>query len=146
MAVKHYDWKLGQPPPKIGAHSVAKHDVFAPLFNGARTGFVYVLRSLSDKPEVQGLLKVGTTSAAVEDRIAHAETQSTFLFAPVAIVDTYELVGHSAKEVEQLIHRALRRYHIALRVTGPDGRSFSSTEWFRATPELVAEAIKQLLI
>jgi len=116
-----------------------------PLFSGARTGFVYVLRSLSEKPEVQGLLKVGTTSAAVEDRIAHAETQSTFLFAPVAIVDTYELVGHSAKEVEQLIHRALQRYHIALRVTGPDGRSFSSTEWFKATPELVAEAIKQLL-
>ena len=29
MAVKHYDWKQGQPPPKIGTHSVAKHDVFA---------------------------------------------------------------------------------------------------------------------
>lgn len=116
-----------------------------PLFSGARTGFVYVLRSLSERPEVQGLLKVGTTSAAVEDRIAHAETQSTYLFAPVAIVETYELVGHSAKEVEQRLHRALRPYHIALRVTGPDGRSFSSTEWFRATPELVAEAIERVL-
>ena len=29
MAVKHYDWKLGQPLPKVGAHSIAKHDVFA---------------------------------------------------------------------------------------------------------------------
>jgi len=116
-----------------------------PLFEGARTGFVYVLRSLSDKPEVHGLLKVGTTSGAVEDRIAHAETQSTFLFAPVVIVETYELVGHSAKEVEQRIHRALRPYHIALRVTGPDGRSFSSVEWFRATPELVEKAINQVL-
>jgi len=29
MAVKHYDWKLGKPPPKIGSHSIAKHDVFA---------------------------------------------------------------------------------------------------------------------
>lgn len=116
-----------------------------PLFNGARTGFVYVLRSLSDKSEVQGLLKVGTTSAAVEDRIAHAETQSTFLFAPVVIVETYELIGYSAKEVEQLIHRALRPYHIALRVTGPDGRSFSSTEWFRATPEIIERAIQQVL-
>lgn len=116
-----------------------------PLFSGARTGFVYVLRSLSEKPEVQGLLKVGTTSGAVEDRIAHAETQSTFLFAPVVIVETYELVGHSAKEVEQRIHRALRPYHMALRVTGPDGRSFSSTEWFKATTELVEKAIRQVL-
>ena len=116
-----------------------------PLFMGARTGFVYVLRSLSEKPEVQGLLKVGTTSGAVEDRIAHAETQSTFLFAPVVIVETYELVGHSAKEAERRIHRALRPYHVALRVTGPDGRSFSSVEWFRATPEKVEKAISLAL-
>ena len=116
-----------------------------PLFMGARTGFVYVLRSLSEKPEVQGLLKVGTTSGAVEDRIAHAETQSTYLFAPVAIVETYEMVGHSAKEAERRIHRALRPCHMALRVTGPDGRSFSSVEWFRATPEMVERAIKQVL-
>lgn len=116
-----------------------------PLFEGARTGFVYVLRSLSEKPELQGLLKIGTTSGAVEDRIAHAETQSTFLFAPVVIIDTYELVGHSAKEVEQRIHQALRPYHVALRVTGPNGRSFSSVEWFKATPELVEKAIKQSL-
>lgn len=116
-----------------------------PLFMGARTGFVYVLRSLSDKPEVQGLLKVGTTAGAVEDRIAHAETQSTFLFAPVVIVETYELVGHSAKEAERRIHQALRPYHMALRVTGPDGRSFSSVEWFKATPELVEKAIQQVL-
>jgi hypothetical protein len=116
-----------------------------PLFMGARTGFVYVLRSLSEKPEVQGLLKVGTTSGAVEDRIAHAETQSTFLFAPVVIVETYELVGHSAREAEQRIHQALQPFHIALRVTGPDGRSFSSVEWFKATPELVGKAIQQVL-
>ncbi|MEQ1769864.1 MAG: GIY-YIG nuclease family protein [Devosia sp.] len=116
-----------------------------PLFEGARTGFVYVLRSRSDKPEVRGLLKVGTTSGAVEDRIAHAETQSTFLFAPVDILVTYELLGHSAKEAEQLIHRALRPYHVALRVAGPDGRYFSATEWFSATPELVEAAIRMAL-
>jgi hypothetical protein len=116
-----------------------------PLFSGARSGFVYVLRSLSEKSEVQGLLKVGTTSGAVEDRIAHAETQSTFLFAPVVIVETYELVGHSAKEAEKRIHQALRPYHVALRVTGPDGRSFSSTEWFKVTPTLVENTISRVL-
>lgn len=116
-----------------------------PLFEGARTGFVYVLRSRSNKPEVQGLLKVGTTSGTVEDRIARAETQSTFLFAPVEILVTYELKGYSAKEAEQRIHRALRTYHTALKVIGPDGRSFSAVEWFKATPELVEEAINVAL-
>ena len=27
MAV-HYEWKLGEPPPELGEHSVAKHDIF----------------------------------------------------------------------------------------------------------------------
>lgn len=122
------------------ARRIGTTDV-GPLFEGARTGFVYVLRSRSDKPEARGLLKVGTTSGTVEDRIARAETQSTFLFAPVEILETYELKGHSAKEAEQRIHRALRSYLVALRVTGPDGRTFSATDWFKATPGLVEEAI-----
>lgn len=116
-----------------------------PLFEGARTGLVYVLRSLSDKPEAYGLLKVGTTSASVEDRIARAETQSTFLFAPVTVVETYELTGHSAKEAEQRIHRALRPYHVTLQVTGPDGRAFKATEWFKTSPEVVEAAIRSAL-
>ncbi|MBU0860250.1 MAG: GIY-YIG nuclease family protein [Alphaproteobacteria bacterium] len=116
-----------------------------PLFEGARTGLVYVLRSLSDKPETQGLLKVGTTSGSVEDRIARAETQSTFLFAPVTVVETYELTGHSAKEAEQRIHRALRSYHVTLRVTGPDGRVFRATEWFKASSAVVEAAIRSAL-
>lgn len=116
-----------------------------PLFEGARTGAVYVLRSLSDKPEAQGLLKVGTTSGFVDDRVARAETQSTFLFAPVEIVETYELTGFSAKEAEQRIHRALRAFHVTIRVTGPDGRTFRATEWFKASHEIVESAIEASL-
>ena len=116
-----------------------------PLFEGARTGLVYVLRSLSPREEVSGLLKVGTTAGTVEDRIARAETQSTFLFAPVEIVETRELIGHSAKEAEARIHRVLEPYHISLRVTGADGRSFKATEWFRASIEVVEAAIKKAL-
>ncbi|WP_454817020.1 GIY-YIG nuclease family protein [Labrys neptuniae] len=116
-----------------------------PLFEGARTGIVYVLRSLSDKPEASGLLKVGTTAGAVEDRISRAEAQSAFLFAPVEVVETFELYGHSAKEAEKRIHEALRSYHVALRVTGSDGRLFSATEWFKATPTLIEAVVRKAL-
>lgn len=126
------------------AQRIGTTDV-GPLFEGARTGVVYVLRSLSDKPEAEGLLKVGTTSGAVEDRVTRAETQSTFLFAPVTVIETYELTGHSAKEAEQRIHRALRSYHVTLRVTGPDGRTFRATEWFKASPAVVEAAIRTAL-
>lgn len=113
-----------------------------PLFQGAHTGFVYVVRSRSGRPEVAGLLKVGTTTGAVEDRVARAETQGAFLFAPVEIIDTYELVGHSAKEAEQRLHQLLRPYHVALKVTGPDGRAFNATEWFRVEPAIVQKAVE----
>jgi len=116
-----------------------------PLFEGARTGFVYVLRSLSPRPEVAGLLKVGTTAGTVEDRVSRAATQATYLFTDVQIVDTYELIGHSAVEAERLLHRQLRPQHVALKVTGPDGRSHSATEWFRTTPDEVADAISAAL-
>jgi hypothetical protein len=113
-----------------------------PLFQGARTGYVYVVRSRSGRAEVQGLLKVGTTAGAVEDRVARAEAQGAFLFAPVEILDTYALVGHSAKEAEQRLHQLLRPHHVALKVTGPDGRAFNATEWFRLDRATVQKAVE----
>lgn len=116
-----------------------------PLFEGARTGLVCVLRSLSQREEVSGLLKVGTTAGTVEDRIARAETQSTFLFAPVEIVETRELIGHSAKEAETRVHRVLRPYQVSLRVTGPDGRTFNATEWFKVSQSFVDASLDRVL-
>lgn len=115
-----------------------------PLFEGAHTGFVYVLRSRSKRPEVRGLLKVGTTAGTVEDRVARADTQAAFLFAPVEIIETYQLFGYSAKEAERMVHAALRSSHVALKVTGPDGRSFNATEWFQIDPETVGLVIESL--
>lgn len=115
-----------------------------PLFQGARTGYVYVLRSKAGKPEIQGLLKVGTTAGAVEDRIARADTQSSFLYADVEVVETYELMGHSAKEAESFIHKALRAYHVPLKVTGPDGRVHNATEWFKVSEGQVAAVMRKL--
>ncbi|API53628.1 hypothetical protein BMW22_20245 [Rhizobium leguminosarum] len=114
-----------------------------PLFQGARTGYVYVLRSRSNRHEAQGLLKVGTTAGTVEDRIARAETQGAFLFAPVEIIETYALTGYSAKQAEQLLHIALRPFHVALKVIGPDGRSFNATEWFRTDTDTIASAVRR---
>ena len=116
-----------------------------PLFEGASTGYVYVLRSLSPRPEVAGLLKVGTTAGRVEDRISRAATQATYLYADVEIVDTYEFKGHSAQEAERLVHKQLRPYHVALKVTGPDGTPHSATEWFRIDADAVADAVTAAL-
>ncbi len=125
--------------------TLAAGPLFAgPPLTGARTGFVYVLRSRSTRPEVEGLLKVGTTAGRVEDRIARAKDQAAFLFAGVDIIETYELIGHSAKDAEARLHAMLTRYHVALRVTGPDGRTFQATEWFKVKADIVRAAVEAL--
>ena len=68
-----------------------------------------MLRSKSDNPIVAAnrdlLHKIGVTSMHVEQRIAGARLQPTFLMADVEIVATYELYNISRTKLENLIHR-----------------------------------------
>src|SRR5690606_24962616 len=62
------------------------------LADDEATGYIYVLRSLSDDPQIQAvpdLHKIGFSRGPVEKRIAHAESQPTYLMAPVEIVASY---------------------------------------------------------
>ena len=61
------------------------------------TGFVYVLRSLSSAPEIAGvkdLYKIGFTVNSVEERIANAVREPTYLMAPVEIKLTAQIVTY----------------------------------------------------
>jgi len=49
--------------------------------------------------------KIGVTSMRVEQRIAAARLQPTFLMADVEVVATYELYNISRTKLEKLIHR-----------------------------------------
>ncbi|WP_091720520.1 GIY-YIG nuclease family protein [Methylobacterium phyllostachyos] len=51
----------------------------------------------------------------------------------------------SYQEAERLVHKQLRPYHVALKVTGPDGTPHSATEWFRIDADAVADAMTAAL-
>ena len=56
------------------------------------SGYIYVLRSLSEDPQIAGikdLHKIGFSRDAVEKRIKNAEKSPTYLMAPVEVVATY---------------------------------------------------------
>ena len=65
------------------------------------TGYIYVLRSKSENPEIRNikdLYKIGFSTNRVEERVANAEHEPTYLMAPVEIVSTYKIVNmHSQK-------------------------------------------------
>src|SRR4051794_29646193 len=69
---------------------------------------VYVLRSLSEDPQVQavqGLHKIGSTSSTADDRTARAASDTTFLGAPVEIVEEYRMPRGVERKIEALLHR-----------------------------------------
>jgi len=111
-----------------------------PLFSGEHeegdhaSGTIYVLRSKSDHPTVvkhrEVLHKIGVTNGKVEQRIAGARLQSTYLLADVEIVATYELFNINAHKLEKLLHRFFA--DVALDIEIPDrfGNPVRPREWF----------------
>ena len=68
-----------------------------------------MLRSKSDHPTVAAhrdlVHKIGVTTMSVEQRIAGARLQPTFLMADVEVVATYQLFNINQTKLEGLIHR-----------------------------------------
>jgi hypothetical protein len=60
------------------------------------TGYIYVLSSLSQEPEIacqKDLYKIGFTTHSVEERIAGAADDPTYLMSAVKIVATYRIIN-----------------------------------------------------
>lgn len=106
------------------------------------TGWVYVLRSRSDDPQIAGrenLFKIGFSTTPVEKRIANAVNEPTYLMAPVEIVEAYRTYNLKTSVLEHLLHRVFADARLKINQTGSDGRRYDVTEWF----EVPLPAIRQ---
>lgn len=107
------------------------------------TGWVYVLRSLSDDPQITGrenLYKIGFSTTPVEKRIANALNEPTYLMAPVEIVETYRTYNMKTSALEHLLHRVFADARLKINQTGVDGRTYNVTEWFEVPLSAIREA------
>jgi Meiotically up-regulated gene 113 len=123
-----------------------------PLFSNDReegdqpSGTIYVLRSKSDHPTVAEhrdvLHKIGVTNGNVEQRIAGARLQTTYLMADVEIVATYELFNVNAHKLESLLHRFFA--DVALDIEIPDrfGRTVRPREWFLVPLPIIDQVVE----
>lgn len=112
------------------------------------TGFVYVLKSLSEKPDIKSLknlYKIGFSRGPVEDRIKKAQTEPTFLMAPVSIVATYQCYNFNPQRLEQILHTFFGSACLQIEITDSKGITCYPKEWFIAPLDIVNSAI-QLLI
>ncbi|RWP56536.1 MAG: GIY-YIG nuclease family protein [Mesorhizobium sp.] len=128
--------------------------IAGPLFSDERaeddeaSGTIYVLRSTSDHPMVAAnrdlVHKIGVTNLDVEQRIAGARLQPTFLMADVEIVATYRLFNIGRSRLENLIHRVFEPARLEIRIKDRFGRPVVPREWFLVPLFVVDEAVEKI--
>lgn len=112
------------------------------------SGTIYVLRSLSQQPEIAAirdvLHKIGVTGGRVEERICNAEKDPTFLLAPVEIVATWKLANVRRFRFEQTIHRLFGAAKLDLRLSDRFGIHVEPREWFVVPLPVIDEVIRRI--
>ena len=112
------------------------------------SGTIYVLRSKSDLPfisEHRDLIhKIGVTSGNVQERIAGAKLQPTFLMADVEIVATYQLYNINRSKLEHLIHRVFRPARLKIEIKDRFGNPVLPREWFLVPLQVIDQAVEKI--
>lgn len=112
----------------------------------SKTGWLYVLRSLSDDPWVREhqmvLHKIGQTSGSVERRIAGAATEPTYLHAPVEVVARFELERVNRRKLETALHVFFHEARLDVELIDRWGKPFRPREWFLLSYGVIEQAVE----
>lgn len=114
----------------------------------SETGYIYVLKSLSDNPRIvttKNLFKIGFSTSSVEERVKNASQDPTYLMAPVSIVATYKCFNMNPQRFERLIHRFFSDSCLDIEITDSHGKNYIPKEWF-IVPILIINEVIELII
>lgn len=107
------------------------------------SGYIYVLRSKSNDPEIssiRNLYKIGFTTQTVEERIANARNDATYLFADVEIVASWKVYNVKAVAFENIIHKIFG--DVQLHLSADNARP---KEWFIVPYKIIAQAVDYII-
>lgn len=130
-----------------GSYAVINAELDGILEDDQHTGHIYVLKSLSDDPQISSihdLYKIGFTTGSVEKRIAHAADQPTYLMAPVEVVATYRTYNMKTSVLEHLLHRVFSDVKLSIEQVGKDSRVYVPSEWYVAPLDAIDQAISMI--
>ena len=108
------------------------------------TGYIYVLKSKSPDARIQAiddLYKIGYCTEAVEERIANAEHEPTYLMAPVEIVEAFRCFNLNPEKLESMLHNFFGNSCLNIDIFDEKGIRHSPREWFIAPFSIICEAI-----
>jgi hypothetical protein len=109
------------------------------------SGRVYILKSLSKKPEIIGiknLYKIGFSKNTAENRIKNAKNDPTFLMDEVEVVDEIIIYNVSALKFENLIQIFFAKRCLDIFVIDSNGNEVKPKEWFSVPLRVIKRAIQ----
>lgn len=113
-----------------------------------KTGEIYFLKSLSDRPEIKAipnLIKIGVTTGSTYKRIENADTEKTYLEAPVEVLKILPCYNLNAPNLEKIIQNKLHTKRKHIKITSPGGGVYTATEWFDVTLDEAIQAVKEIM-
>ena len=112
------------------------------------SGTIYVLRSKSDEPYVaqhrELLHKIGVTGGDVQQRVANARLDATFLLADVEIVATYRLFNINRTKLENIIHKVFGPARLDISIPDRFGNKVVPREWFLVPLFIIDEVVDRI--
>jgi hypothetical protein len=112
------------------------------------TGYIYILKTKSSDEKIQNianLYKIGYCTESVEERIANAEQEPTYLMAPVEIVDTFRCFNINPQKLESLLHNFFGNSCLNIDIFDNNGIRHTPREWFIAPYQTIYQAIYFIL-
>jgi hypothetical protein len=111
--------------------------------NDKPSGYIYILKSLSEKPEIksiENLYKIGFSTTTVAERIASAEHEPTYLNAKVEIVSSWKAFNMNVAMFESLIHRVFKDVRLQVKIG-----NHIPEEWFVVPYSAIEKAIQCII-
>jgi hypothetical protein len=112
------------------------------------SGYIYVLRSLSDDPQIAGikdLHKIGFSRGPVSKRIKNAEKSPTYLMAPVDVVASYQTFNLNVVKFENFLHRVFADVRLDITQIDRKGRDYDPSEWFVVPRSVIDQAVELIV-
>ncbi|MFT7879056.1 MAG: GIY-YIG nuclease family protein [Sulfurimonas sp.] len=113
-----------------------------------QTGYIYVLRSLSDDPFIvkhrSVIHKIGVTGGDVKQRIANAKKDPTYLLADVEIVSTYKLANINPTKLEKLLHKFFDGARLDVELKDRFDIPVKPREWFLVPLKVIEQVIEKI--
>ena len=112
------------------------------------TGYIYILRSLSDNPEIlalDNLYKIGFTSNTVAERVKKAKSDPTYLMADVESIAEFKTFNVNPQKLEDLIHTFFNRVKLDIKVKDDSGNIKSPKEWYIVPLAIIKQVIELII-